>query len=133
MDLSSEDKHNMLSNPKHIPRPTVNTHLSSRFCLPIGLDIAYASGFMALLSFTLSPLFSFHHLLENGRLLLVLVDRERFSIHLARPAAMDAAVRGHPLKTLNRDKLGLDRDSGALFAFDETKRMLAVCSSVKVV
>ena len=84
------------------------------------------------MSLTLSPLFSFHHLLENGKLLLVLVDRDKFSICLARPAAMDAAVRGTPLKTLNRDKLGLGRDSGALFAFDEAKRMLAVCSSVKV-
>ncbi|KAI9453845.1 hypothetical protein BJY52DRAFT_1225384 [Lactarius psammicola] len=113
MDLSSEDKHNMASNRKHIPRPTVNTQLSSRFYIPIGLDIA------------------FHHLLENEKLLLVLVDRERFSIYLARPAAMDAAVRGNPLKTLNRDKLGLGGDSGALFAFDEAKRMLAVCSSIK--
>jgi hypothetical protein len=46
---------------------------------------------------------------------------------------MDAAVRGNPLKSLSRDKLGLGRDSGALFAFDEVKRMLAVCSPVKVV
>ena len=47
MDLSSEDKHNIQSNPKHIPCPTVNSKLSSRFYLPIGLDIAYESGFMA--------------------------------------------------------------------------------------
>ncbi|KAH8986525.1 hypothetical protein EDB86DRAFT_2809505 [Lactarius hatsudake] len=114
MDLSSGDKHNMQMNRKHIPSPTVNTKLSSRFNIPIGLDIA------------------FHHLLENGRLLLILVNRERFSIYLARPAAMDAAVRGGPLKTLNRDKLGLGGDSDILFAFDETKRMLAVCSSIKL-
>ncbi|KAH8989296.1 hypothetical protein EDB92DRAFT_2003843 [Lactarius akahatsu] len=112
--LSSEDKQNMQSNRKHIPRPTVNAQLSSRFYVPIGLDIA------------------FHHLLENEKLLLVLVDRDKFSIYLARPAAMDAAIRGHPIKTLNRDKLGLGGDSDALFAFDEAKRMLAVCSSVKL-
>ena len=46
---------------------------------------------------------------------------------------MEAAVRSKPLKILNRDKLGLLRDSEVLFAFDEAKRMLAVCSSVKVV
>ncbi len=46
MDLSSEDKHNMASNRKHIPCPTVNTKLSSRFYIPIGLDIAYESCFM---------------------------------------------------------------------------------------
>ncbi|KAH9014400.1 hypothetical protein EDB85DRAFT_2214278 [Lactarius pseudohatsudake] len=101
--LSSEDKQHMQSNRRHIPRPTVNAQLSSRFYVPIGLDIA------------------FHHLLENEKLLLVLVDREKFSIYLARPAAMDAAIRGHPIKTLNRDKLGLGGDSDALFAFDEAK------------
>ncbi|KAH9046371.1 hypothetical protein EDB83DRAFT_2295029 [Lactarius deliciosus] len=111
--LSSEDKHNMQSNRKHIPGPTVNAQLSSRFYVPIGLDIA------------------FHHLLGNEKLLLVLVDRDKFSLYLARPAAMDGAIRGHPIKTLNRDKLGLG-DSDALFAFDEAKRMLAVCSSVKL-
>jgi hypothetical protein len=78
-------------------------------------------------------LFSFHYLLENEKLLLVLVDREKVSIYLARPAALEAAIRGNPLKTLNRDKLGLGRDSDVFFAFDEAKRMLAVCSSVKVV
>ncbi|KAH9056526.1 hypothetical protein EDB87DRAFT_1636600 [Lactarius vividus] len=113
--LSSEDKHNMQSNRKHIPHPTVNAQLSSRFYVPIGLDIV------------------FHHLLENEKLLLILVDRDKFSIYLARPAAMDAAiVRGNPLKTLNRERLGLGGDSDALFAFDEAKRALAVCSSVKL-
>jgi hypothetical protein len=114
MGLSSEDKHNSQSNPKHIPRPTVNSMLSSRFYLPIGSDIA------------------FHHLLENEKLLLVLVDREKVSIYLARLAALEAAIRGNPLKTLNRDKLGLGRDADVLFAFDEAKRMLAVCSSAKL-
>ncbi|KAH9022040.1 hypothetical protein EDB84DRAFT_1678539 [Lactarius hengduanensis] len=45
MDLSSGDKHNMQMNRKHIPCPTVNTKLSSRFNIPIGLDIAYESSF----------------------------------------------------------------------------------------
>ena len=66
-------------------------------------------------------------------MLLIVVDRDKFSIYLARPAEMAAAVQGKPLKILNRDKLGLGRGSDVLFAFDEAKRMLAVCSSVKVV
>jgi hypothetical protein len=80
-----------------------------------------------------SPLFSFHHLLENEKLLLVLVDREKVSIYLSRLVALEAAISGAPLKTLNRDKLGLGRDADVLFAFDEAKRTLAVCSSSKVV
>ena len=133
MNLSSEDRHIIQSNPKHIPHPAVNNMLSSRFYLPIGLDITYESGFLVLLVPRLITLFSFHYLLENEKLLLVLVDREKVSIYLARPAALEAAIRGNPLKTLNRDKLGLGRDSDVFFAFDEAKRMLAVCSSVKVV
>ena len=54
------------------------------------------------------------------------------SLYLARPAEMGAAIRGKPLKALNCNKLGLGRESDVLFAFDEAKRMLAVCSSVKV-
>ncbi len=130
MDLSSEDKYSMQSDRKHVPHPTVNTKLSSRFYLQIDLDIAYESGFMVSRVPYLSSPFRFHHLLENGKLLLVLVDRDKFSIYLSRPAAI---LNHHPLKTLNRDKLGLGRDSNVLLAFDEAKRILAVFSSAKVV
>ena len=131
MDLSSEDRHNLLSKPGYQPHPTVNKNLSSRFYLPIGVNIA------CVLVLVASPvpyfIASFHHLLGNEKLLLVIVEREKFSIYLARAAEMDAAVQKPPLKTLNRERLDLGRDSSALFSFDEAKRMLAVCSSVKVV
>ena len=39
-----------------------------------------------------------------------------------------AIKRERPIKRLNREKLGQD----VLFAFDETKRALAVCASKKV-
>jgi hypothetical protein len=73
--------------------------------------------------------FSFQKLLENEKLLLVLADRDKHSIYLERLSAMDAAIqRGRAVKTLNRDKVGDD----VLFAYDEAKRMLAVCASAKV-
>lgn len=84
------------------------------------------------LFYALSSPFSFHSLLENKKLLLIFVDRDNFSIYVARPAEMDAAIMGKPLKALNCEKLGLGRDSDVLFAFDEAKRMLVVCSSAKV-
>ncbi len=66
-------------------------------------------------------------------LLLVLVNQEEFSIYLARlPAMQEALKRKQRLKTLNRNRLGSRRISDVLFAFDEAKRMLVVCSSVKV-
>lgn len=41
MDLTSDDRHNMQLDSKHVPQPAVNTRLSSAFHLPIGMDIAY--------------------------------------------------------------------------------------------
>jgi hypothetical protein len=72
---------------------------------------------------------SFHRLLENERLLLVLADRDKHAIYLERLSAIDAAIQsGRTVKALNRDKVGED----VLFAYDEAKRMLTVCASAKV-
>jgi len=74
-------------------------------------------------------LISFHRLLDNERLLLVLADRDKHAIYLESLAGMDAAIqRARPVKTLNRDKMGEE----VLFAYDEAKRTLAVCASAKV-
>ncbi len=74
-------------------------------------------------------LFSYQKLLENEKLLLVVTDWDKHSIYLERLSAMDAAIQwGRATKTLNRDKVGED----VLFAYDESKRMLTVCSSAKV-
>jgi hypothetical protein len=72
---------------------------------------------------------SFHRLLENERLLLVLADRDKHAIYLERLAEINAAIqRARPIKSLNRDKMGEE----VLFAYDEAKRTLAVCASAKV-
>jgi len=72
---------------------------------------------------------SFSQLLENEKLLLVLANRDKFLLYLERLPVLDAAIqRGKPIKSLDRDKLG----RGVLFAYDETKRTLAVCASTKV-
>jgi len=72
---------------------------------------------------------SFHNLVENERFLLILADRDKHAIYLERLTEMDAAIqRAKAIKTLNRDKVG----ENVLFAYDEGKRMLAVCASAKV-
>lgn len=53
-------------------------------------------------------------------------------MYVARPAEMDAVIRGRPLKALDCEKLGLEQDLDVLFAFDKAKRMLVVCSSIKL-
>ena len=78
---------------------------------------------------TLGRIRSFHQILETKRLLLILRDRDRVSIYLERLPEMDIAIQqGRSVKCLNREKLG----EGPLFAFDEIKRALVVCSSTKV-
>ncbi|KAH9165762.1 hypothetical protein EDB89DRAFT_2008009, partial [Lactarius sanguifluus] len=111
MDLTSDDRHNMQLDPKHVPTPTINDRLSSSFRL----------------STLMEP--SFYQLLENEKILLVLASRDKFLVYLDRLPVLDMAIqRGKPIKSLNRDKLG----RGVLFAFDETKRTLAVCASTKL-
>jgi len=78
---------------------------------------------------TLGRFCSFHQIIENDRLLLVLLDRDKVSIYLDRLLEMDIVIqRERPNKCLNRERLG----EGALFAFDETKRALVVCARTKV-
>jgi hypothetical protein len=71
---------------------------------------------------------SFHQLLENKKLLLVLAHRDKILVYLERLPELDAAIQRKPIKTLDRDNLG----RGVLFAYDETKRTLAVCATTKV-
>ncbi|KAI0294252.1 hypothetical protein B0F90DRAFT_1670558 [Multifurca ochricompacta] len=79
MNLSSEDKHFMQSDPKYIPNPTVNDRRS------------------------------FSQLLEKEKLLLILAHRDKFAVYLERLVDMDGAIgRGKLIKPLNCDKLGHD-------------------------
>ncbi|KAI9511011.1 hypothetical protein F5148DRAFT_1274479 [Russula earlei] len=114
MDLTSDDKHNMQSNPKHVPHPVVSDRRSVPFHLPLGLHIVYESNVIRFLVCRLKLFLSFHKLLAKEKFLLVLADRDKH--------------RAKPIKTLNRDKVGED----LLFAYDETKRTLAVCASAKM-
>ena len=71
----------------------------------------------------------FHKLLENERLLLVLADRDNHVVYIERLSDMDAAIqRGRPIKALDRDEVGED----VLFAYDETQRLLSMCTSTNV-
>ena len=131
IDLTSDDRHNMQLNPEHIPNPVVGDRRSGVFHLPLGHHIVYVTNFVNLLvcQLTRGPLISFHRLLENERLLLVVADRDKHAIYLESLAGVDAAIqRARPIKTLNRDKMGEE----VLFTYDEVKQTLAVCASAKV-
>lgn len=129
MTLTSDDRQDMQLNPKHIPRPTVNDRFLSCFHLAIGNDIAYDSDLVILSAHASHDFVSFCQILENEKLLLILVDGDSVFIYLDRLLAISTTIeRMRPIKRLNLEKLGQD----VLFAFDETKRALAVCASKKV-
>jgi hypothetical protein len=131
MGLTSDDKHSMQLDPKHVPNPAVSDRRSGVFNLSLGVRIVCVYNFLNC-SFVILPVVSFssfHRLLENERLLLVLADRDKHAIYLESLAGMDAAIqRAKAIKTLNRDKMG----EHVLFAYDEAKRTLAVCAAAKV-
>ena len=119
----------MQLNPRHVPSPAVNDRFSSCFHIPVGNDIAYESNFALHFYVPHKFSFSFYQILENEKLLLILVNKEKVFIYFDRLHAISAAIeRDQPIKRLNRERLGHD----VLFAFDETKRALAVCASKKV-
>ena len=129
IDLTSDDRHNMQLNSKYVPTPTINDRLSSSFRLSTSVEPTYEPSSCLLLLSVLLSILSFYQLLENEKILLVLATRDKFHVFLERLPVLDMAIqRGKPIKSLSRDKLGL----GVLFSFDETKRTLAVCASMKV-
>ena len=70
------------------------------------------------------------HLLVNERCLLILADSQgNVLFYCDKLSAINNAVfQRRSRKVLHRDKIGQDFRT----AFDESKRMLAVCSTVKV-
>ena len=68
-------------------------------------------------------------MLEGEKLLLVVADRaENLSVYLARLEGMDDTIARSHRKLLNREKIGQE----FLLAYDESKKMLVVVSSDKV-
>ncbi|KAI9455502.1 hypothetical protein HD554DRAFT_2207426 [Boletus coccyginus] len=109
MNLTAQDQHELQLNPNATPSPRFK--FSHRFTLPLGHSVVRAQ------------------LLEGERLLLVIADRARnLSVYLDRLEAMDGAISRSRGKFLNREKIGDE----FLLAYDESKQMLAVVSSFKL-
>ncbi|TFY78518.1 hypothetical protein EWM64_g5495 [Hericium alpestre] len=109
LQLTTEHRHNLQLDPTFIPTPTINQYNKYAFRLPLSYRIRLAQ------------------LLENDKMLLILDDGSgKISVYLESLATLDGAIgRQKVKKTLHQEKIGRDFS----FAFDETKRMLAVCSS----
>lgn len=121
----------MKFNLKHLPQPAVSDFCAGEFHIPVGFRIVYEPNLVNSPSINLCSFDSFHKLLEDENILLVLADQDKqwHSIYLEHLYAMDVAIQqGKAIETFHRDKVGED----VLFAYDETKRMLTMCASAKV-
>jgi hypothetical protein len=68
-------------------------------------------------------------LLENNKILLIVDDHnDGILVYLAPQQSMHTAVSKPPRKSLHKSKIG----EACKFAFDEVRRTLAICETVKV-
>ncbi|GBE82556.1 hypothetical protein SCP_0409400 [Sparassis crispa] len=110
--LTAEHRHNLQLNPSFMPQPSVHERFAHKFHLPLDHEINHAQ------------------LLENEKLLLAITDGHgKLFIYLEAVTELDGAInRGRYKKLLHRDKIGQD----FMLTYDESKRMLALCSSMKL-
>ncbi|KAM5540363.1 hypothetical protein V8D89_005821 [Ganoderma adspersum] len=110
LELRQEDAHRMREDTSHIPLPQLRSHSSTSFTLSADTYIAYA------------------HLLPQSRILLVTRDHAgEGRVYVSSVTSLRSALQGkRPLKELKRDKIG----ENFMLAYDETKRVLAVCGGM---
>ncbi|KAH9988133.1 hypothetical protein BJV77DRAFT_1061467 [Russula vinacea] len=110
--LRTEQKHNLQLDPSFVPTPILNERLSQSFRVSSDTIVKYA------------------HLLEGDRILVGLVDAQgNVIIFLDKLSRIDTAIKNKShAKFFHQDKIG----QTCLFAFDESKRMLAVPASLQL-
>ncbi|KIJ64834.1 hypothetical protein HYDPIDRAFT_111462 [Hydnomerulius pinastri MD-312] len=109
MNLTTQDQQALQLDPNAVPSPRFK--FAHSFRLPQGHSVIRAQ------------------LLEGEKLLLVVADRSgNLTVYLEGLAGMDGAIERGRGKALNREKIGQD----FILAFDESKRMLGVVSSDKL-
>ncbi|KAI6095859.1 hypothetical protein F5141DRAFT_1012708, partial [Pisolithus sp. B1] len=109
MDLTEQDKHNIQLDASTIPSPRFR--FEYRFRLTQGYTVLRAQ------------------MLQGEKLLLIVIDRiGNLMVYLEHLTTIDAAIARGRGKKLNREKIGQD----FVLAFDESKRMLSIVSSDKL-
>ncbi|TFY70647.1 hypothetical protein EVG20_g2357 [Dentipellis fragilis] len=112
--LSTEERHELQLDRKFVPKPVADTKQAIQFEIRTHCVVRYVQ------------------LLENNRVLVILITRNglgEVEIYLEDPAFINSAIsKGKAKKKFHTEKIG----DGILFAFDESKRNLAVCGSSKL-
>ncbi|KAI0302836.1 hypothetical protein B0F90DRAFT_1667445 [Multifurca ochricompacta] len=112
LHLHTDQRHNLQQDPSFVPTPVVNQRLSGSFHVPPGTLVKYA------------------HLLEGDRILLGLVNSQgNVMIYIESLARIDNVIQLRSFAQLfHKDKIG----EKCIFAFDESKRMLAFYASARM-
>nr|GAT56845.1 predicted protein [Mycena chlorophos] len=111
--LSTDDMHSAQLNDEFVPMPHISQSFACSFDLKLDARILHIQ------------------LLEKDRLLLVLADSEKFYIFHEPLSLIERAVSrggGGAKRAIYTSKIGKD----ALFAYDEQKRLLSLCSVSKL-
>jgi hypothetical protein len=131
LQLTEYDKHQLQLDPSHRVSPQVHGASSATFGLPTTSHIQYALYLFSLLSAEAS-VHRLMQLLPNDFCLLVFDDGQGHSHVFAEPVQLLSNALARGLGTAKK-KLQHEKIGGAfLLAYDETKRMLAVCVERKV-
>ena len=127
--LRTEQKHNLQLDPSFVPTPILNERLSQSFRVSSDTIVKCVCNQLVFFRF-LSSLLRYAHLLEGDRILVGLVDAQgNVIIFLDKLSRIDTAIKNKShAKFFHQDKIG----QTCLFAFDESKRMLAVYASARV-
>ncbi|KAA1477854.1 hypothetical protein DENSPDRAFT_625472 [Dentipellis sp. KUC8613] len=112
--LSTEERHELQLDRKFVPKPIADAKQAIEFEIRTHCVVRHVQ------------------FLENNRVLVILITRDgmgEVEIYLEDPASINSAIsKGKAKKKFHTEKIG----DGILFAFDESKRNLAVCGSSKL-
>lgn len=131
LQLTEDDKHAIWQDDLWVPQPIIPGHTATNFAIPASYNIMYVLLHTGLKNGSLVTRIHSHMqlLAEQSCLLVVGKDNGDIGVFVEKLGELQFAIEHwRTKKLLHQDKIAGD----CLVAFDETKRMLVVCSIEKV-
>lgn len=129
MRLTQQDRHQLQIEPLFVPSPKINVSQPSiRFKIPLDHHIKYATVLCLLMNNAHVRLSRHIQLLADGRCLLITQSASQLKVFLERYEDLERRIELDNGRYFHCEKIGHE----CLLAYDESKRMLAVCGVDKV-
>ncbi|KAF9016568.1 hypothetical protein BDZ89DRAFT_1075488 [Hymenopellis radicata] len=111
LQIAQDHQQTMKMDPSFVPNPHVADRFNHSFEMPLSHRILY------------------FHVVEGGKLLLIVGDGSNVSVYFESGYSLQNAIaHRRSKKVVHEDKL----EHNLLFAFDERKRMLLICAPTKL-